>query len=202
MEHNDGLRSLDRGRVARVAGLRFPERLKSATNPEGPHLFVFSHYLARRGNSPVRRRRWRFCTKNREYGFGLVWHSGILGFGLAPWKTRFLGREPSVYLARGMWRSGFLGQKRGYIPPHRRRDCLYKQSQLPEAGHRGGVRPPPADRMGLESATVCRPHRFFAPGGGKGLPGAHPVVYTQPFITRFVGRASVGSNKKGMWKVC
>ena len=44
MEHNDGLSSLDRGRVARVAGLRFPERLKSATKPEGPHLFVFSHY--------------------------------------------------------------------------------------------------------------------------------------------------------------
>ena len=39
---------------------------------------------------------------------------------------------------------------------------------------------------------------FFASDGGKGLPEARPVVYIKPFITRFVGRASVGPNKKGM----
>jgi hypothetical protein len=49
-----------------------------------------------------------------------MWYSG-----LAPLKTRFLG-----WGVLGTWRSGFLGQKRGYLPPPRRRDCLYKQTQF------------------------------------------------------------------------
>ncbi len=64
----------------------------------------FARYAGRTKEFPVRCRRWRFCTKNPEYRFGHMWYSGVLVFwysGLAPRKTRFGGRGPGVYLARG-----------------------------------------------------------------------------------------------------
>ena len=56
-------------------------------------------------------------------------------------KNAVLGPRHGVYLARGTWRDGFLGQKRGEITGTacgEATECA-EQSQLPEAEHRGGV---------------------------------------------------------------
>jgi hypothetical protein len=89
--------------------------------------------LARRGNPQFVAGEGVFVRKTQTARLGGVawWRSGP-----APLKTRFLGPVGCVC---GTWRSGFLGQKRGYLPPDRRRDFLYKQSQLPKAMARGQV---------------------------------------------------------------
>jgi hypothetical protein len=87
--------------------------------------------------------------------FWLMWYSGVLVFwcsGLAPRKTRFRGPGTvcTWHVARGyldFWRKNEGSKEDSRQVRGRsgieRVECE-KQSQLPEAGHRDGVRPGPA----------------------------------------------------------